>query len=783
MSRAAYPGDVLSTPAPRFSPAEAAEIARARFGIAGGEGSPLGSERDQNFRVDAGDGRSFVLKISNAAEDSDVVDMETSAALHVIAAAPSLPVSAPIAATDGSFVAAIEDERGREHLVRMFDFLPGEVAESTSFDADALRRFGSACAELGRAMRGLFHPAAGRTLLWDTKRAAELRPLVPLVREPGRRELVARVLDRFEGRVLPILPTLRSQVIHGDLTLDNALVDPRGRITGIVDFGDMVHSPLICDLAATLASLLRGRVDAFDAAAAVLDGYRSVTPLEEEESSLISDLVAARLATTVVISAWRVRDHPENADYITGWDSGSWSILELIDGVGFDASAGRMAASGPGRAGARPAPDAELLLRRRRALGSTLPLSYERPVHLVRAEGVWMFDAEGRAYLDAYNNVPVVGHCHPRVVDALSRQASLLNTNPRYLHGSIVELAELLTATMPEGLDTCFFVNSGSEANDAAWRLARGVTGNTGAMVSAYAYHGVTVASSDLSPEEWPAGWQPPAVATVPAPDGFRGARRREEDGWPTRYAEFAGDAVSELAARGVGLAMCCMDPAFTSDGVLVPPPEYLAQVSARVREAGGLFLADEVQFGFGRSGDHLWGFEASDFVPDIVTLGKPMGNGHPVAAVVTSAAIAERFSERYPEFFSTFGGNTVSSVVALTVLDVIREEELQGNASEVGTYLREGLVRLAATHERIGDVRGSGLMIGVELVRDRERREPAGAAASAVVNGMRERGVLIGSAGPDHNVLKIRPPLVFGRENADLLLEVLDATLNSLSG
>jgi 4-aminobutyrate aminotransferase-like enzyme len=391
-----------------------------------------------------------------------------------------------------------------------------------------------------------------------------------------------------------------------------------------------------------------------------------------------------------------------------------------------------------------------------------------------------MFDADGRAYLDAYNNVPVVGHSHPRVVEAIARQARLLNTNTRYLHENVVELAERLTASMPAELDTCIFVNSGSEANDAAWRLATTVTGAAGAIVTRYAYHGVTTAIIDLSSEEWFEREPPTHVETLPRPDGYRGAYTDVKD-WGPLAGEQIEAAIRALGERGIRPAVVMLDTGYTSDGIFAPPPSYLQEIVRRTHEAGGLVVADEVQAGYGRTGVHLWSFQDSGVVPDIVTLGKPMGNGHPVAAAVLRRDIADRFA-RAQEFFSTFGGNPVACAAGLAVLDVIEDEDLVRHAAEIGAHLQARLRTLAERHPLIGDVRGRGLLIGVELVRDRSTKEPATREADAVMNGMRDRGVLIGSSGPDSNVLKIRPPLVLSAADADLIAATLDETLASLA-
>ncbi|MFH0751710.1 MAG: aminotransferase class III-fold pyridoxal phosphate-dependent enzyme, partial [Chloroflexota bacterium] len=668
---------------------------------------------------------------------------------------------------------------------------------------------------LGRATRGYFHPMAGRPIPWDVKHLPELRPHLPFVADDGRRALVEAILDRFERAVAPSLAGFRAQVIHNDLTFDNTLLDSMDRVSGIFDFGDMAHTALVLDLVAALVALLGGRddpADIFASADAGIAGYAAVTPLEDEEAALLGDLVAARLAQTTLISAWRIGIYPENAAYLSSWDAEAWPVLALFEAVGlpevrrrFAAAARRVPAwpvpaaptggAGTGDASTAVAArtgDAELLGRRRRVLGSALSaLTYERPLHLVRAEGARMYDPEGRPYLDCYNNVPVVGHSHPRVVAAIARQAATLNTNTRYLHATVVELAERLVATMPSGLDTVMFVNSGSEANDLAWRLATAVTGGRGGIVTDWAYHGVTAAIVDLSPEEWPRGERPPHVGTIPPPDTYRlqeaGDPHRVAGGpawaagaaWAERAAARLDDAVADLASRGFRPAAVFIDGAFTSDGIFAPPPGYLPDLVRRTHAAGALFVADEVQAGYSRMGDGLWSFEAAGIVPDVVTLGKPMGNGHPVAAVITRSEVVDRFAAE-TEFFSTFGGNPVACAAAMAVLDVVADEGLTANAAALGEEIRAGIRMVAARHAAIGDVRGRGLMIGVELVRDRAQREPDAALATRVQNAMRDRGVLVGTTARAGNVLKIRPPLVFDREDAALLLRVLEEALGA---
>ncbi len=420
-----------------------------------------------------------------------------------------------------------------------------------------------------------------------------------------------------------------------------------------------------------------------------------------------------------------------------------------------------------------------LIERRKRLLGSAYRLFYDEPVHLVRGEGVWLWDNEGRKYLDMYNNVPHVGHCHPHVVEAICSQASRLNTHTRYLHDNVLDLAERLTDKLPDALDTAMFCCTGSEANELALRIARTVTGGAGIIVTSYSYHGNSQATYEMSTESIPESERPEHVVTIPVPDAYRGPHRGRGAG--ERYATYIHDAIELLKSRGIRPAAFVVDTIVSSGGVVSPPQGFLKTAAQIVRESGALFVADEVQPGFGRTGKNFWGFEAEDFVPDIVTMGKPMGNGHPVSAVVTRREIAEEFGQ-HGRYFNTFGGNPVSCAAACAVLDVIEQDKLQQHALEVGDCIIKGLGKLADRYDCIGDVRGSGLFLALELVADREARTPATDLAAAVVNDLRNRGVLTGSIGPDANILKLRPPMVLTAGDAGHLLDALDESLQALT-
>jgi len=434
----------------------------------------------------------------------------------------------------------------------------------------------------------------------------------------------------------------------------------------------------------------------------------------------------------------------------------------------------------PGDRFPRPEPSkAVTLAARRRLLGGNLSVSYREPLKIVRGWMQHLYDETGRAYLDAYNNVPLVGHSHPRVVRTVQEQMALLNTNTRYLHDNLVRYAERLTALMPAPLRVCYVLNSASEANELALRLARAHTGREDVIVLESAYHGHTTGLVDISPYKFdgPGGkGRKPWVHVAPLPDDYRGSFRRDDPEAGKKYAAAVGRLAEEAGARG-GLAAFIAETLPSVAGQIVLPRGYLAEAYRYVRAAGGVCIADEVQVGFGRLGTHFWGFETQGVVPDIVVLGKPIGNGFPLAAVVTTEAIAASFANGM-EFFSTFGGNPVACAAGLAVLDVMRDERLQERALRVGSHFIAGLKRLAERHPIIGDVRGSGLFLGLELVRDRRTLEPAAAEAAYVVGRLRELGVLSGTDGPLHNVIKIRPPLCFSESDADLVVAALDTVL-----
>lgn len=421
----------------------------------------------------------------------------------------------------------------------------------------------------------------------------------------------------------------------------------------------------------------------------------------------------------------------------------------------------------------------DLVARRRALLGPNVSTFYDEPVHLVRGEGVWLWDAEGRRYLDCYNNVPHVGHCNPRVVEAICRQAATLNTHTRYLHEGILDYVERLTATYEDPLKTAILTCTGSEANDIALRMAEAMTGKRGIIATDATYHGNTTLVSHLSKSNVPeVGFGlGQCFQHVEAPDSYR---IPDPDG--QRFAAKVQEAIEDLEKSGIGFAALIVCPLFLNEGFPSQAGGWLKPAAEAVRCAGGLLICDEVQSGFGRSGTHFWAHQKQGVIPDIVTMGKPMGNGHPVAGLVTSAEIMARFRKSF-RYFNTFGGNPVSSAAAMAVLEELQEKNLQAHAEKIGLLAHRRLTELADKYKIIGDVRQSGMVFGAEFVLDRESKKPAVAFADQVVNQMRHRGVILSKLGRHKNTLKIRPPMPFAEEHLDLLMTTLDDVIGELAG
>jgi 4-aminobutyrate aminotransferase-like enzyme/Ser/Thr protein kinase RdoA (MazF antagonist) len=1001
--------------APRLSPDDAERIASDLFGLTA-RAAPLPSERDQNFRLETADGARFVLKIANAGEDRRMLEAENATMRHLVA---TRLVPALVPTRSGGDIGRFES-----HDVRLVTWLDGRPLADTPRQTESLLGdLGRSVGLIDRALESFDHPALHRTFHWDL---ADARPVIqqhlPGVPDPALRQVIEALLAVHQDTVVPRLPALRRSAIHGDVNDYNVLVDARtGRVTGIVDFGDMVFSHTVNDLAIAMAYAALGKADPLGAAAAVAAGYHGVHPLTEDELAVLYGLMAMRLCLSACVAVAQQAErpdhdylgisqssirtalpklaaiHPRLAHYrlreacglspvphaprIVDWLRANAHQVAPLTGhdlratptLGLDMSVGStLVASNPADNAAEPfarrvsaamreagaaigaggydearvihstdalatgvvtderrtvhigldltlpagsplyaplagvvhgfedaatrrddgpvivlrhqipgdepltfytryghlarqaleglyvgkpieagerfaavgapeengdwwphvhvqiitdmldqpcnfnglapasrrrtwlslSPDPNLILGippdrfarhqataalvtgRRRHFGGNVRLSYgSHPLQIVRGWMQYLFDETGRAYIDAYNNVPHVGHAHPRVTAAVAAQLATLNTNTRYLHEVAVEYAAELAARFPPPLDVCFFTASGSEAAELALRLARAHTGQRDLIVMDAAYHGHTTTLVDVSPYKHagPGGaGAPDWVHTSPIPDVYRGAYKAGDPTAGLKYAGKVGAAIEAIRSRGRGLCGYLAETCPSVGGQVFLPTGFLPEVYRLVRAVGGVCIADEVQTGFGRIGTHFWAFDAHDVVPDIVVLGKPIANGYPMGAVITTRAIADSFDNGM-EFFSTFGGSTAACAAGLATLRATIADGLQGHALGVGAHLLAGLRRLQSAHDLIGDVRGSGLFLGVELVRDRVALTPATEEAAEIVNRMRELGVLVGTDGPHHNVMKIRGPMPLTTGDADCLVAAFARALHEL--
>ncbi|MCR9244425.1 MAG: aminotransferase class III-fold pyridoxal phosphate-dependent enzyme [bacterium] len=764
------------------------------FGLDLAIGSRLAGE-NENYLVTRGDER-WVLKIETA-PTAGLLAAEQAAMAAVQAADPQLCVPLVVQAAAGGDAASLPDGR----TARLLGFVDGtawrdaveKAPASAALLADLGRRLGRVALTLADLPQRLGNPtieqAVERTHAWDLTAAGQHWQHVAELTEPTERAALDRAFQ-IHGAWRHELDALPRGLIHGDANDENVLV-AGDAVVGLLDFGDALVNPIVCDLALALAYVVQhydaGRADdRLAAAAKVVAAYHAERALSPAELDVVFPLVLGRLAVTLAMCAYR-RTVDANRTTWFASERSAWRALHDLVAVTPGAARQILTAGidDAGRCGGLVTDAArdteELLEQRQQRINPALSLAYRDPIHMARGRGQYLIDASGSPFLDLVNNVCHVGHCHPHVVAAGQRQLARLNTNTRYVYDGLTDYAERLCRTLPAELDTCFFVNSGSEANELALRLARTHTGRRDMVILDGAYHGHTSALIALSPYKFKgkggSGQTEPWVHIAPSPDGFRGAHR----GMGVEVGRAYGDDVGRvIAASERPIAGFLHESLLSCGGQLALPDGYLERAYERARAAGAVCIADEVQVGFARAGSHFWAFELQGVVPDIVVMGKPIGNGHPMAAVVARREIAESFHNGM-EFFATFGGNPVSCAIGTAVLDVIEHEGLQRHALELGAHFLAGLRDLQQRHALVGDVRGVGLFLGVELVRDRDTLEPATAAAAELVNRMRHRGVLLSTDGPFDNVLKIKPPMVLTRGDVDMTLRLLDAELREI--
>jgi 4-aminobutyrate aminotransferase-like enzyme/aminoglycoside phosphotransferase (APT) family kinase protein len=659
-----------------------------------------------------------------------------------------------------------------DYLFRLLTFIEGEFLANVVQSPTLVASLGTFLGRMDKTIHSTYHVGVyAKETQWDLRCFEKNLTYLNYIADPSRKSLVQYFALQFQEHVLPIAPELRRGIIHNDANDWNVLLQ-HNKVSGIIDFGDMCYTWLINEVAIALTYVMMEKEDPLEMAIPLITAYHKVFPLKEMELDLLYYLIAARLCTSVLNSAYTSSKKPNSA-YITISEKPAWRLLHQWLTINpIKASDVFRGAAGFSE---RVKPKKSIQLKRRiTALSSSLSLSYDDPIQMHGAAFQYMYDVEGNTYLDAYNNIMLAGHCHPHIVNAGQRTMARLNTNTRYLYDELLSYSEKLLKKFPSTLDKVFFVNSGSAASDLAIRLAKAYTQKDKVMVMEHGYHGNTRMGIAISAYKYnhPGGpGKHASIIETPIPKVF-GSGYKDDGSAGSYFATGTQKLVKEHANE---IAAFIAEPIIGCGGQVPLPKGYLNEVYPQIREQGGVCISDEVQVGFGRLGNSFWGFEMYDVIPDIVVIGKPMGNGHPVAAVVVTEDVAKSF-ENGLEFFSSFGGNPVSCAIGEAVLDVIDNETLQQRALETGTYLKQQLKNLAQHHPQIVDVRGHGLFLGVEIFDD--RGQPDTKKAAYLKNGLRQRNILVSTDGPLNNVIKIKPPLYFNKANADTLVSNIQILL-----
>lgn len=741
---------------------------------------------DLNYLITDTDGCRFILKITEPDHSDDALKGQV-AMLEHLAGTPLrdsfqrvLPVKL---AGHASALLLPVAWKGRRYLIRLLSFLEGDFWYQRKMRSpELLQHLGSFLGTMDAHLAGFAHCGLHRSITWDLCHAAEAVNKVRYIKEAAHRRLADYFLLQFQTEVLPVIPSLRHAYIHNDANDYNILLQG-DEVAGLIDFGDAVYSALINNLAIACTYAILYEEEPLQAASHIVSAYHASYPLRPEETDLLYYLIAARLCISVTQSAWHASEGSANEHHflteMPAWTLlGNWIKINPLRAKNtFRTACGFQPVIRPTRH------LSDLLVQRREHIGRNLSLSYNEPLKIVQGALQYLYDEDGATWVDCVNNVSHVGHCHPTVVRAMQQQIATLNTNTRYVHDAIISYAQALTATLPSKLKVCYFVNSGSEANDLAIRMARHFTRRQDVMVLDHAYHGTSTLAIEMSPYKFDSkggSGQKPYIHKAPSPDMYRGPYLYGDADAGRKYAASAAAILDDLERRGTPVAAFICETLLGVGGQIPLPEGYLASVYDAVRSHGAVCIADEVQVGFGRVGDAFWGFELQGVEPDIVVLGKPMGNGHPLAAVVVTEEIAAAFDNGL-EYFNTFGGNPVSMVAGLAVLGVIQQEGMQEHALKTGNYLMQLLRGLMDEFRIIGDVRGHGLFIGAELVKDRDTREPAVPEAGLIVEQMKALGFLLSTDGPLNNVLKIKPPMTFDRQNAEELVMALHKVLQKI--
>ncbi len=699
---------------------------------------------DQTIRVDTSE-QIFIFKRQRYSEESlSIIEAEHRVLIQLSRVKAYQFPKSILAKNEASYVI------GGDYIYRLLTYVDGELLGSATQNHELLNSFGALLASMSQQLQALTEPSvAARENSWDLRHFRSNLPLLEHIDDPADRSLVSYFFLQFEENVVPHTSGLRKSILHNDANDWNVTVAD-GRVRGIFDFGDLAYSWLINEVAIGITYAMFRKVHPLESAVQVLKGYHDILPLEEVELDVLYYLIAARLCVSVCNSAYGKKTKPES-EYITISEEPAWNLLR--DWLKINPLLARNTfRTSLGFASVNSTDISKLIGLRRQIMSKSLSLSYETPIAMEGAAFQYMYDSRGETFLDAYNNIMLVGHCHPHVVQAGQRAMARLNTNTRYLYDLLSRYGERLLDRFPGSLNKVFFVNSGSEASDLAIRIARTYTARKGVMVLEHGYHGHTTVGTEISHYKYASAGKDgrgPNIIETPMPKYF-GSGFTSETECGRHYAVTASENISNSR---IEIAAFVAEPVMGCGGQVPLAKGYLKSVYQHVRDRGGLCISDEVQVGFGRLGEAFWGYELHEVVPDIVILGKPMGNGHPIGAVITSDKIARKF-EQGPEFFSSFGGNPVSCAIGMAVLEVIETERLQDRAKEIGDHLKLLLSGLQKKYTEIADVRGFGMFLGVELAKT--DGSPLTLLAQKIKNELRQNNILVGTDGPFDNVLKL---------------------------
>ncbi len=753
----------------------------------------------RSFHIQANDGNNYLLKVSSANEAEGLIDLRIKALQHLSDRSISLHIPQIIADKDGKAFGWYIGQEDIRHGIYLLGFLKdglnsSEIVSpfvSINVASPPPYSIGQFAGQLASSFRNFFHPSASVDTPWHRPdMITKWQSDISVLPNSEVRDLFATILDRAIFYTLPQLQQTRWQIVHQGIQPEKLLLSAglSPILIGVTNVDSIGFNTVLAGIIGGI-SLRESDGDPLHQLCEVAAGFDSVFPLEEQEVDLLYDFLLLNLVRNCTV-CHQMKGQPS---YFHGSDLFLLAQpIQRLHQQGREESIRRLrrACRFPVYAPTGKNDDVfasdrgQLYKKREKHLGKIWHF-YAKAIHFTRGQSAWLYTADGTPYLDTYNNVPQVGHSHPHVVRAIARQAAALNTNTRYICDITAEYAERLTATLPDHLNACIFVNSGSEANDLAMQIAMALSGRKGSLVMENAYHGCTALTTDLSHQSWahlPKEKHPGAVATILAPNTFRGPFAGNTDA-AQQYASDADRAIKALTGRGHQLAAFMVDTALCSNGPILAPEGYFNLVAQKVKAAGGFVIADEVQAGCGRMGT-FWGFRANgmaDELVDFITMGKPVGNAHPLGVIILSRELLNTFLKgNHPTLFSTFGGNTVACAAGMAVLDVLERDNLIAKSREIGNFFRAELQKLAAKHSLIGNVRGRGMMIGVELVKDRASKAPAIEETTRLLEMMKIERILVGTGTP--NVLKLRPMLIWQKDEVDFFINALDKCLNQLT-